>query len=535
MQSCQSGIATTSNTPLVAPTLNSSIATPSLVAQALDTETLAPTAAPSPTITASPSPTLSPDRPAVWILASSHFVALDTATGRMLNQTEPVVNLYKSAADKRWAYFLQVDRKEDDRWHVALTAFERARGNLAPSIALDSFPSATTSWYKDFGAPSLVLSRDGGRLFALLEEKIGAAWVTRLSSVDLQQRAASPPFTLFETTTAMWAPNATIALASDGAEIWVAQDFRREDPSNPKAAFWTTRFAVVNVNQNQVERVVEVPGEISAEGLFSELAISPDGRKLYAVEYIDYSGGQIGYRFVALDLSTRTVAFAQELKSNPDSERFCGADGLRFTPEGHYLWGWCGNSISFLDPQSGRVSQRIVLASQPALNDFNPRYVLASPDAKLIYVVSFATREIFAIDLAKREVVRHAKMTEPETSFSNPFDALGQWLAPTASAKLFAQPGAVLSADGQRLYFVEIDDIDAGDGIWAVDAATFKPIGHWLKKTEVVGIQLSADGRELFALGMKDRKLYALDAQSGELRRAFDLPLSNLGGFVPSE
>jgi hypothetical protein len=120
--------------------------------------------------------------------------------------------------------------------------------------------------------------------------------------------------------------------------------------------------------------------------------------------------------------------------------------------------------------------------------------------------------------------VRRAILPEARTSSTNPlngiFAAMSNWFVGTASAKFNAQPAALLSPDGQRLYIVDIKDFDKGDGLWAVETATLKPLGHWLAGKDIFGILLSADGRELFAASPSDGAIQVLDALTGETRRA---------------
>jgi DNA-binding beta-propeller fold protein YncE len=109
---------------------------------------------------------------------------------------------------------------------------------------------------------------------------------------------------------------------------------------------------------------------------------------------------------------------------------------------------------------------------------------------------------------------------------------LAEWLVPTASAKWAASPAAVLSPDGQRLYFLDVVDFEKGNGLWAIQTNSLKPLGHWLKGKDITGVQISRDGREVYAASYDDHTLYVLDAFSGEVRRAFDKVAGQLYGFA---
>ena len=84
---------------------------------------------------------------------------------------------------------------------------------------------------------------------------------------------------------------------------------------------------------------------------------------------------------------------------------------------------------------------------------------------------------------------------------------------------MYAQPGAVLSPDGSRFYFVDVQDFEHGSGVWAVETGTLNTLGHWLSNKDIYGIRLSQDARELFAASPGDYSVYVLDAQSGAPRR----------------
>jgi hypothetical protein len=81
---------------------------------------------------------------------------------------------------------------------------------------------------------------------------------------------------------------------------------------------------------------------------------------------------------------------------------------------------------------------------------------------------------------------------------------LGRWLAPSASAKTFLDPGIVASPDGKRIYAIGVaGSSDPGPGgstgIYVFDASTLEVLGHWQPTADFASIAVSADGRYLFA------------------------------------
>lgn len=95
----------------------------------------------------------------------------------------------------------------------------------------------------------------------------------------------------------------------------------------------------------------------------------------------------------------------------------------------------------------------------------------------------------------------------------SPWDAIaglgrqiGRWMAPAAAAKIFLEPALVASADGSRIYGLGVDApiVDgngASRGIYAFDANSLDPVGHWAPTADLVSIAISPDGQFVYAAG----------------------------------
>ena len=129
---------------------------------------------------------------------------------------------------------------------------------------------------------------------------------------------------------------------------------------------------------------------------------------------------------------------------------------------------------------------------------------------------------LFLWDPQARKLVRYDlvtgrsdSVTAPTTSaVDGPSDILatlgrtvGQWLAPTAAAKIFLQPAIAISDDGTTLYAIgTVGSIESlgSTGIDVFDissgALTFKD--HWQPTADFISIAVSADGAFVYATGM---------------------------------
>ena len=83
---------------------------------------------------------------------------------------------------------------------------------------------------------------------------------------------------------------------------------------------------------------------------------------------------------------------------------------------------------------------------------------------------------------------------------------LGNWMAPSAVAKVFLEPALVASADGTRIYGLGVgapigENGGGSRGIYAFDADSLQPIGHWAPTADLASLAISPDGRFLYAAG----------------------------------
>ena len=95
----------------------------------------------------------------------------------------------------------------------------------------------------------------------------------------------------------------------------------------------------------------------------------------------------------------------------------------------------------------------------------------------------------------------------------SPLDAIadlgrqvGRWIAPTAAAKIFLEPALVVSPDGSRVYGLGVEapvgeSGGASRGVYAFDADSLEPVGHWAPTADLVSLAISPDGQFVYAAG----------------------------------
>ena len=511
-----------------------------------------------------PAPPLTEGRALLWIVDGDYtgLVAVDPQTGEVVNQVKRSYAMHVSSADGRRQYFVEARKqfvagaRPNEWWDLWVSVLDVTRAGIVRTIPLARVPASSPVPFDDASPADLALADDDRRLFVTQVERVDERWVTRVYMVDtllgrMEQSLAvfADPLPEQQRPVPADGPNllrppVQSLLSADGRKLFVAQNRPRRDasPSLPHP-LWSTRIAVLDLDSRQIERIVDVPQEVPAAGLWLGGVRSPDGQALYFVQEIVRSGHSEGYRFLSFDPHTFSITDMQLVERGSGGEPVCGNRlGHRFTPDGRYLLRYWGGSpqnpetyFQFLDTQTGLIGYRVPFertAGAPPPGVWLMTEFVFSADKRLPYAVDLQTREIAVLDLEQRAIVRRAVLDEPNPGSSRRRHPFSGWFVRTASAKMVAQPGIVLSADGERLYFVDLESMEKGNGLWGVATATLKPIGHWLRGKDITGIQLSDDGAELYALSPNDQTIYALDALSGDTRRTFARAVNKPYGFA---
>ena len=488
-----------------------------------------------------PSSADSNDLSALWINDGAYgqngempsVVALDSQTGKVLLRTVPFAG--PKSRDGHWQYAVEAAGTT-----LRLTTIDLKRGAITRISALPPTYLAPGDLYTQ-----LALSPDERTLAVVATGNAGIGTRSRTLAylVNVETGEATQRIDLFyDEAEQSWQPQVQPIFARDGSHLVVLhQRLRRSGPLITADTFWATDIVVVNVDEHRLERVIAIPEEVQSQGFWTYGVLAPDGHMLYLLQTLMPQGD---YRFIAFNTDAQQAARVQLVRPDTGGQTFCNSLPA-LTPDGRYLYGYCPRQITrtsdviqFLDTQTGLVTKQVNIertVESPPNAEYGPT-MRRAPDNKTLYLVYANSKEVFGLDFAQQAIVQHGVLKDTPSTFTNPLQAISRglagWLVSSASAKFGSQPAAVLSPDGQRLYLTEVIDFEKGNGIWVVETSSLKRIGHWLASTDISSVELSADGRELYALGFREHTLYVLDALNGQILRQFENRLKQPYGFA---
>ncbi len=221
--------------------------------------------------------------------------------------------------------------------------------------------------------------------------------------------------------------------------------------------------------------LVTTPEDGKKDALPSGLAVSPDGKTLFAARVLSDDVAKI-------DLAAGKVVATFTVGKHPYRPVF--------SPDGKTLavTNWGGASVSILDPATGAILMTIQTEDHPTDAVF-------SRDGRSLFVAEANRNRVAAIDVAAGKVVRQiAVALGPDGPGSPSADLLPDGSTPNALA---------LSPDGRTLFVANADDdavavVEIGKDLAASRAAGFIPSGWY-----PAALGLSPDGKTLFVANGK--------------------------------
>jgi YVTN family beta-propeller protein len=312
-----------------------------------------------------------------------------------------------------------------------------------------------------------------------------------------------------------------MAMTPDGKTIIISNNGYGED-----------NLVVVDTAAGTVRQTVSTPGN----WLFYGLAVSPDGKKLYAaggpakVVYV-YSIGDTGLLTYSSSLGEDHESLPTGLTLSKDGKKLYvtsytsdsvsmydadTGDFIKTNKAGKYAFDVALSSdesklyvsdwgqVIFSDPTTVRVvkADDLSYVTEIAVGK-NPEKILEDPSKNRLYVLNSDQETISIIDTITDTVVSTISLLSSSDT-------------PTGVFPL----GAALTQDGSTLYVAAA----AKNSVEVVDTATLKVKGSIPAGWYPVAVEISKDGKKLFVLnakgegsGANDDKVYIADKMTGTL------------------
>ena len=250
------------------------------------------------------------------------------------------------------------------------------------------------------------------------------------------------------------------------------------------------------------------PDDQPVNVMAARVAVGPGGdvalvsRPTYSVEHASgaYHSGTEHYLMPASGRSQATATPFAVDRPCDDGEADAGLT------DGRLAWFLCWSS------DGGRLTVRRVPEDGGSVPDIQVDATgeggTWAVSGSSIYFWTPVSRTIDRVDLLTGETSSGSAPapTATDRSRPDPIGALGRWLAPSASAKVFLEPGIVVApGTGSVVYALGIGTEDPAQprstGVFVFDRRTLEPLGHWAPTADFVSLAVSADGRFVYAAG----------------------------------
>ncbi len=341
---------------------------------------------------------------------------------------------------------------------------------------------------KRFTLPAGMLSADGQHYFVAMPYPYPGETATIVTLFDL---STGKPYDKFPIS-GQWELS---GVSPSGR--WVAltrPPSESEKQAWMKANQWQTDIQIVEGESGKTTHTLSLDGNFEVE------TISADGNSLFLVQHLPAVNPD-HYLIRLYDLSAEQLQ-ADPLRAKGADEVMAGLawDGVA-SPDGHWLltlYLSTRRDVAFvhtLDLQD-KFPVCIDLPSGSGDLDQLKYYNLAlSPDGQTIYATNAVLGVVAEVDLNTRQVARTVKFTP-----SSPAKTTGyRPQAPTSRS--------VVSKDGQTVYFT------SGTGLWVYDAPHGHVNGPYSTDTQILGLGLSSDGKQLY-VASADGTTMTIDAAS---------------------
>jgi len=185
--------------------------------------------------------------------------------------------------------------------------------------------------------------------------------------------------------------------------------------------------------------------------------------------------------------SIGALAHADAATSNPCAEFDAGFNGGQPSTDGSVYYSACWSQAGALEVRRVAADGSLVSTTEfPGSLGGVDRGTLAPPSGDVFYSWNPFDSVLSRLDLRSGELSVGQAQRPNHTGLTDP------------SGRLI-----VVSADGTRVYTLGIASPAAGSqesaGVFAFDASTLAPLGHWAPQANLTSIAVSDDGRHVYA------------------------------------
>ncbi len=164
---------------------------------------------------------------------------------------------------------------------------------------------------------------------------------------------------------------------------------------------------------------------------------------------------------------------------------------------------------------------------QVELPEMRPQAIALSPDGRLL-VTSGKTHSLMVVNPESGDILQKVPLPSEKATNAEPASVSTHILSPDKDGQV-SFTGLIFSRDGKRIY---LSNVNGSIKMFTVENGTVQPsitfhlpqTGLSQRKAEIpAGLVLSADQKTLYVAGNLSNKLLELDADTGAVRRSFDV------------
>src|SRR6185369_9127764 len=168
---------------------------------------------------------------------------------------------------------------------------------------------------------------------------------------------------------------------------------------------------------------------------------------------------------------------------------------------------------------------------QVELPEMRPQTIALSPDNRFL-ITAGKTHSLVVVNPESGDILQKVPLPSEKATNTEPASVSTHILSPDKEGQV-SFTGLIFSRDGKRIY---LSNVNGSIKVFSVEDGTVQPsltfhlphTGLSQRKAEIpAGLLLSADQKILYAVGNLSNTLFELDAETGSVRRSFDVGVAS--------